>query len=60
MYDLVSRSASISNCCNGVYGPNRLPYDKLGHNRTINDSKDANLAKDLKGKPHICQHWLTR
>lgn len=26
IYDFVPKSARISNCCKGVYGPNRLPY----------------------------------
>lgn len=27
MYDFVPKSARISSCCRGVYGPNRLPFN---------------------------------
>jgi hypothetical protein len=52
MYDFVPTSAKTSNCCRGVYGPNKLPFNWESSGYRNNTCTDAlTLPKIWRGNP---------
>lgn len=59
MYDFVPKSASISSCCRGVYGPNKLPFNPdYQQMKSVHKKWPKYLSEKLKGKPHKFQYFV--